>query len=116
MTPQEMTMTQQRLRLAWHRRALRHEFRWDTTLREDCPLGGESVGMFGREEERAIRVVAAVRWPKGARCPRCRSGRVSYLPARRIWQCRDCRRQFSARTGTILEDCKVPLGRVLYAI
>lgn len=43
-------------------------------------------------------------------CPHCGSTEHSFLTTRRIWKCRnkECRRQFSAKVGTIFEDS--PLG------
>ena len=56
------------------------------------------------EERAAAQRVAAVRWPDGARCPYCDSERVSERnrPERRWpqWRCRDCRKDFTAVTGT----------------
>lgn len=43
-----------------------------------------------------------------------RTGKVS---PRRVWKCKDCRKQFSALTGTIMEGSKIKVGtwlRVMY--
>lgn len=50
------------------------------------------------------------RWPEGVTCPHCVHHEHSFLTTRRIWKCRnkDCRKQFSAKAGTIFEDS--PLG------
>jgi transposase-like protein len=51
------------------------------------------------------------RWPSGeVKCPTCGRTDVSFVPSRRVWQCktRHPKAQFSIKTGTILEDS--PLG------
>lgn len=65
-----------------------------------------------------------LRWPTGAKCPRCkgtdvylqipRNGRSrtrasGHDTERRSWQCRTCRRQFSATVGTMMHGTKIPL-------
>src|SRR5229473_7571354 len=61
--------------------------------------------------DRCTEILAASRWPDGARCPTCGNGKVTFFKTRRIWQCnaghRD-RKQFSVKVGTIFEDS--PLG------
>jgi transposase-like protein len=65
-----------------------------------------------------------MRWPQGAECPKChgddvylivptngQSRRTSSgsMSERRTWNCRKCRRQFSATTGTLMHGTKIPL-------
>jgi transposase-like protein len=53
--------------------------------------------------------IVAMRWPSGVRCPRCDSENVGKLVLpRRIWNCKNCRKQFTVKVGTIFEDS--PLG------
>lgn len=35
--------------------------------------------------------------------------RTGNLSARRVWKCRDCRKQFSALTGTVMHGSKIPV-------
>src|SRR5437899_9920698 len=37
------------------------------------------------------------------------------MQGRRVWQCRNCRKQFSAKVGTIFEDSPLPLEKWLPA-
>jgi Transposase zinc-ribbon domain len=84
-------------------------------------------------EEGCLDYLEALRWPDGVRCLRCGSDRVSRfvanasfrrrfsekrqahvvvsIPARRLYQCNSpgCRRQFSAITGTVFMDSRLPL-------
>src|SRR5437867_7457013 len=49
----------------------------------------------------ALAALVALRWPNGVRCPHCESDKVTVFASRLIWQCKDCRRQFSAKVWTI---------------
>src|ERR1700678_3918893 len=62
--------------------------------------------------------VAAMRWPEGVQCPHCQGMKVSYLSTRRIWKCmaKECRKQFSVKSGTIFEDSAVSLDKWLTAV
>jgi len=66
----------------------------------------------------AIQHVAATRWPDGPVCPAC--GVVDkkhyYLKSRRVWKCRDCKKQFSVKVGTIFEDSPIGLNKWLPAM
>ena len=63
-----------------------------------------------------VEFVAAMRWPDGAVCPWCDSQNNGFLKTRRIWKCRDCRKQFSVKQGTIFEDSPIPLDKWLTAV
>jgi len=49
-------------------------------------------------------------------CPRCSSKKATYLSTRLLWKCRDCKKQFSVKVGTIFEDSAVPLDKWLCAM
>lgn len=51
---------------------------------------------------------AKLRWPDGPVCPDCGSKRHGYLKSRRLWRCKDCRKQYSVKLGSVMEDS--PLG------
>lgn len=65
--------------------------------------------MSTADREAADRV-ARQRWPGGIRCAHCESPRVAVRnrPERRWpqWRCRDCRREFTAVTGTTLHGTR----------
>lgn len=66
----------------------------------------------------ATEFVASLRWPDGPVCPAC--GMVDekhyYLKTRRVWKCRDCKKQFSVKLGTIFEDSPIGLDKWLPAV
>jgi transposase-like protein len=59
-----------------------------------------------------------IRFPNGVACPRtgCGSARVAYLAKVRRWYCNECKKQFSAKVGTIFEDSPIGLDKWLPAI
>lgn len=44
------------------------------------------------------------------------SREFSYLKARRLWQCKACRKQTSVKAGTVFQDSPVPLTKWLPAL
>jgi transposase-like protein len=76
----------------------------------------EAVRYFG-SPERCQKILAEMIWPNGeAVCPHCKATGATYMKSRRVWQCKNCRKQFSAKVGTIFEDSPLPLDRWLTAM
>lgn len=69
----------------------------------------EAIRYFS-DADNCLTYLVARRWPNGVVCPTCGRSDVSFVPSRRLWQCktRHPKAQFSVKTGTILEDS--PLG------
>ena len=65
---------------------------------------------FFTDADNCLNYLVARRWPNEVVCPTCGRADVSFVPSRRLWQCktRHPKAQFSIKTGTILEDS--PLG------
>lgn len=60
-----------------------------------------------------------IKWPNGvATCPECGAANVGYIASRRMMQCKsqDCRKQFSAKVGTIFEDSPLGLDKWFVAV
>src|ERR1022692_419313 len=75
-----------------------------------------AVLYFG-DEDRALGFLTKFRWPEGKpTCPRCQCQETSFISTRRIWKCKGCKRQFSAKSGTIMEDSPIGLSKWLPAI
>ncbi len=64
----------------------------------------------------ALGEAADSRWPKGPACARCGAQKPMFLKTRRIWKCSKCRKQFSLKAGTLLEDSPIGLDKWLPAI
>jgi transposase-like protein len=75
----------------------------------------EAIRYFS-EVDVATEFVAKLRWPHGPTCPRCGSGEHSYVSTRRIWKCKDCKKQYSVKLGTIFEDSPLGLDKWLPAV
>jgi transposase-like protein len=68
------------------------------------------------DETRAFEYMKGVRWPDGrVICPRCDSDKNSFVATRKIWHCKDCKRQFSLRVGTIFEDSPIKFDKWICA-
>ena len=65
------------------------------------------------DEAKARDWFIARRWPDGIRCPYCDSDAISHRSDSRKqpFRCRSCRKEFSIRTGTVLADSNLPLGK-----
>ncbi|MCY4079419.1 MAG: IS1595 family transposase [Caldilineaceae bacterium] len=68
------------------------------------------------DEASAIAYFEEVRWPYGVICPRCNSDRTTPVKNRPRHHCNGCGRQFSVRTGILLENSRIPVRKWLYAI
>jgi transposase-like protein len=107
-------------------------------MRTPCHRGGmktpvpatllEAITFFA-DEANAHAAFVEMRWPEGVICPHCGSARVGDLSesvvtskrtgkqsVRRIWNCKDCKAQFTAKVGTIFEDSPLPLSKWLPAV
>lgn len=84
------------------------------------------------DEASAYEYLEKLRWPSGTPvCPHCENEGANFIKprggttrrtrtgaqtARRLWQCKKCRKQFSAMTGTIFHGSKVPLRTWLMVV
>ena len=66
--------------------------------------------------ERCWQALVNARWPEGFICPHCGCRKHSFLHARKLFQCSDCRKQTSVTAGTIFQDRKLPLNKYFLAI
>ena len=67
-------------------------------------------------EEQCHAALVAMRWPDGFVCPMCGGAKHSYTEARRIFQCSACRKQTSAKAGTIFHKSSTPLTKWFLAM
>lgn len=72
------------------------------------------------DDEAARAYLEASRWPTGAICPHCggadknkRLEGAKHRPG--LFQCGDCRKQFTVTVGTVFERSKVPLSKWMLA-
>lgn len=74
-------------------------------------------------EEKCIKHLEHIRWPKGLECPHCQSKRIMTFTAegktgkeRYLYECIACRYQYSVTVGTIFHDSHLPLIKWFLAI
>ena len=85
---------------------------------QDIPNSLIEMVRYFSDVDVCIEFVASLRWLDGkVVCPHCNvAGNSGFLKTRRIWKCRDCRKQFSVKTGTIFEESPIVLDKWLMAI
>jgi transposase-like protein len=87
---------------------------------------------YMHDEAAAFAHVESIIWPDGPVCPHCgvvdrayRLTGVRSKPSKKnpegverhgLWKCRECRKQFTVRKGTIFEDSHIPMHKWLQAI
>lgn len=74
--------------------------------------------LYFSDPETCTTFMAQLRWPDGVTCPKCQGKAVSYLSTRFMWKCKnkECRKQFSVKVGTVMEDSPIGLDKWLAAI
>jgi transposase-like protein len=77
----------------------------------------QAITHFGNLDN-CLNFIVGLRWPDGVVCPNCGSTKVSFIPTRRLWECKSkhAKRQFSVKVGTILEDSGLGLDKWLCAM
>lgn len=77
----------------------------------------QQATVYFSNPDNCVAFLVARRWPDGVVCPTCGSKDVSYVPSRRVWQCktRHPKCQFSVKVGTIFEDSPIRLDKWLVA-
>src|SRR5438552_7310631 len=68
------------------------------------------------DADNALSFMVQIHWPNGVTCPHCDSTEHSFLATRRIWKCKACRKQFSAKAGTKFEDSPIGLDKWFPAV
>ncbi len=69
------------------------------------------------DEKRAERMFVLNRWPNGVTCPKCGSRNFQARKTRKPqpYRCRDCRKDFSVKTGTVIQGSNIPLSKWAFA-
>ncbi len=82
----------------------------------DNPQTLREAMVYFADPDTCIEFIKQMRWPDGVVCPCCESKRISFLSTRRMWKCLDCKKQFSAKVGTIFEDSAIGFNKWLPAM
>jgi len=75
------------------------------------------------DERTAVEFFEDQRWGSFPRCPHCDTLNVYQMEDSKTgdrqancrWRCRECKKQYTVRTGTVMEDSRIPLRHWAYA-
>jgi len=84
----------------------------------------EALRRAANDDTAAVEFLEARRWGDHPACPRCGSLDVYQMQdaktgkrnADNRWRCRDCKRMYTVRTGTVFEESRLPLRVWCYAL
>jgi transposase-like protein len=75
------------------------------------------------DPEKAREYLEAQRWPNGPNCPHCGNAAQAKIKSLHgkshrpgVYQCNECREQFTVTVGTVMERSKIPLNKWLLAM
>ena len=87
-----------------------------------CAVNEKTMNKFAflskfNTEKKAVKFFEVARWSAGRYCPTCGSVNTYTHKSREFYyHCRDCRKQFSCKTHTIMQGSPVPVRTWLYAM
>lgn len=67
-------------------------------------------------EDAAREYLINARWPTGIICVHCGHDEVWRIRDGKLFTCKDCRKQFTVRLGTVMEDSAIPLRKWLFGM
>jgi transposase-like protein len=85
-------------------------------MEKNFPKTLQEAILYFADKDTCTTFMAQIRWPEGVTCPVCESKEVSYLSTRFMWKCKACKKQFSVKVGSIMEDSPIGLDKWLAAI
>ncbi len=68
------------------------------------------------DEQSAREYMETARWPGGIHCIHCGNDKVYKIRGGCIYTCQSCRKQFTIRTGTVMQGSHISLRKWLYAM
>lgn len=73
--------------------------------------------IYFSNKENAFNFIKALRWPDGnITCPRCGNTTYTFLSTRLIFKCKSCKKQFSVKVGTVMEDSALGIDKWVCAM
>ncbi len=83
----------------------------------DAPNTLQNAIIYFSEPQRCFEYAVKLRWEDGVvSCPRCGSEKHSFISTRSIWSCKGCKKQFTIKVGTVMEDSPISLDKWMGAM
>ncbi|MDQ1453959.1 MAG: hypothetical protein QOK38_3825 [Acidobacteriaceae bacterium] len=83
----------------------------------DTPRTLQAAIVHFSDPQRCFETAVEYRWPGGnVTCPRCGQSKHSFVKTRRLWFCYVCKKQFTVKVGTVMEDSPLGLDKWMIAI
>ena len=83
----------------------------------DAPHTLQQAVAYFSDPQQAFEAAVEFRWPgSNVTCPRCEQKKFSFIKTRRIWFCYVCKKQFTVKVGTVMEDSPLGLDKWMVAI
>lgn len=67
-------------------------------------------------EEKCREYLFQMRWPNGFQCSKCGNTDYYYIHTRKVYQCKQCKKQHSVTANTLFQDTHIPLRKWFWAI
>ena len=83
---------------------------------DNFPKTLQQAIVYFADPNNALNFMIGIRWPNGITCPRCESDQYTFISTRRTWQCKACKKMFTVKVGTIMEDSPIGLDKWLCAM
>jgi transposase-like protein len=85
----------------------------------EIPKSLQEAVRYYSDGRRCLEILTVMRWPDGVvTCPYCAGNACTFMPKNSRWQCnaKGCRKQFSIKVGTYMEDSALGLDKWLMAM
>ena len=91
-------------------------FYMDATKPLPNPKTMQEAVVYFSDLDRAFEYAKKLRWPDGnVVCPRCSTAKNSFVKTRKLWFCYTCKKQFTIKVKTIMEDSPIGLDKWMTA-
>jgi|ERR1700679_838288 transposase-like protein len=86
------------------------------TAMSTTPKTLQEAIVYFSDPDRCFEYAKKLRWPDGnVICPRCNAAKNSFIKTRKLWFCYACKKQFTIKVKTIMEDSPITLDKWMSA-
>ena len=85
-------------------------------MRREDTLSTYQFHQMFPDEAAAVEWAESIRWPDGVVCPHCQSTNVAECVKPQPYRCRDCRKHFSVKVGSLMQGSNLDVRQWLYAM